>query len=198
MRETIISLSNDIRKRFPESNTDNKYKQDIKGKDIPISWEGPSKAGMCTAIDQKTILIDSKGCYSHFLTNRTFTTEDFQITFNSSVTQSDYYYYFGLVNEHYSVTKNCMCCNPANAFYIQCDGSVHIDRNKSDFTQLKWGSASVLVTLKVWLSRRQIVFIVHGKGEAGLFTISGSTFKVISAHCNPGNGQLVITECFSL
>ena len=49
----------------------------------------------------------------------------------------------GVVNESYSTTTNCMCCNPSNAFYIQCDGSIHINANRISDNKLAWHKNNV-------------------------------------------------------
>jgi hypothetical protein len=173
----------------------------LKKNDIDIGWDqAQSKAGECdvNTSDDKIMNVHSRSCYCHFVTNRTFNTEDFQITFESTVTQTDNYFYLGVVNESYSLTGNCMCCNPSYSFYIQCDGSIHINATRTDNPNLRWGPENVTITLKVWLSKKQIQFIVDGKGETGVLSLTGNTFRVVAGHCNTGNGTLTITECFEM
>jgi hypothetical protein len=178
---------------------DNEFQK--KKNEIEIGWDqGLSKAGECDVNpeDNKIMNVHSRSCYCHFVTNKTFNTEDFQITLESTVTQTDNYYYIGVMNETYSYTGNCGCCNPANAYYIQCDGSTHINATRTENPTLRWGAENVTVTLKVSLSKKQITFVVDGKGEAGPFTMTGNTFRVYAGHCNTGNGQITITECIEL
>jgi hypothetical protein len=172
-----------------------------KRNEIEIAWDQAlSKVGECdvSTEDDKVMNVHSRSCYCHFVTNKAFTTEDFQITLESTVTQTDNYYYLGVVNESYSYTGNCMCCNPAHSYYIQCDGSTHINATRTENTTLRWGGENVTITLKVWLSKKQIQFIVDGKGESTVYNISGNTFRFVAGHCNTGNGQITIAECIEL
>jgi len=170
-----------------------------KKQEIDIFWDqGLSKAGMCTVYrdDPRKLRVHSTTCYTHFLTNRNFIDESFVIELESTVTQTDNYYYIGLINENYNTGSNCMCCNPANSFYIQCDGSTHINGTRTENGNLAWFGQNITITLKVNLQVRQITFCVLDKGEAGPFTITGSNFKVVAGHCNNGNGEIIINSCF--
>ena len=173
----------------------------IKKANIEIGWDqNASKSGECTVSEnEKNILnINSRSCYCHFLTDRTFTNENFMITLDSSVTQTDNYYYIGLINESYSTTGNCMCCNPSNCWYIQCDGSTHINGIRTENNNLAWHSEKIIISLKVLLEKREMYIIIEGKGEVGPMTLSGNTFRVVAGHCNTGNGQLIINECYEI
>jgi len=167
---------------------------------IDIGWDQAlSKAGMCTVDpnDSKKVRIHSTTCYTHFLTNRTFTDENFVIELETTVTQTDNYFYIGIVSETYSTTGNCMCCNPANSYYIQCDGSTHINAQRTENTQMAWNSQHVTVGLKVNLQEKQITFYIVDKGEVGPFPIAtGNNWRVVAGHCNTGNGDITITDCY--
>jgi hypothetical protein len=88
-----------------------------------------------------------------------------------------------------------MCTNPGNSWYIQCDGSTHSNGTRTDNFNLSWGTANVTVTIKILLDSKQVYFIVDEKGEVGPFPLTGNTFRVVSGHCNTGNGRLTITDC---
>jgi hypothetical protein len=165
---------------------------------IELGWDqGLSKAGECTvnSNEPNIININSRSCYCHFVTNKVFNEGNFQVTLESTVTQTDNYYYLALVNESYSFTGSCMCCNPANSWYIQCDGSTHSNGTRTENYNLAWNAANITVTIKVLLDTKQIYFIVDGRGEAGPFPLVGNTFRVVAGHCNTGNGTITITEC---
>ena len=134
--------------------------------------------------------------YTHFLTNRVFTDENFTIEFESSVSQTDNYYYIGIINESYSTSGNCGCCNPSNSYYIQCDGSTHINSTRNNGT-LSWYSQSCIIGMRVYLSDKTIYFYKDTPdNEVGPFTIvSGTNFRVFAGHCNSGNGELKILSC---
>jgi hypothetical protein len=113
----------------------------------------------------------------------------------STVTQTDNYFYIGVVNENYSFTGSCGCCNPANSWYIQCDGSSHSNGVRTENYHLAWNGANVTVTMKVLIESKQIYFNVEGKGEVGPYPLSGNSFRVYAGHCNTGNGTITITDC---
>ena len=178
-----------------------------KKNEIEIEWDGIlSKSGMFTidSNDKKIIKLHTTTCYTHFVTNRVFKDEDFQIDLEVNVQQSDYYLYVGLYNAAYSLTGSCGCCNPANAFYVQCDGTVHINAQTTPATttQVAWNSAKVLITMRVYLSdgQRKLFFVFPEKNdkELGPFTLTGNDFRVYTGHCNTGNGTITILDCFEL
>jgi len=169
---------------------------------IETGWDQQlSKPGMCTVDinDSKKVRIHSNTCYTHFLTNRTFTDENFVIELESTVTQTDFYYYIGIINETFSPTGNCMCTNPANSYYIQCDGSTHINAVRTDNVNMAWNALPVTVGMRINLQEKQITFYIQDKGEVGPFTIgTGTNWRVVAGHCNTGNGEITITECYEV
>jgi len=170
-----------------------------KKKNFDLAWsQSKSKPGMCTvnSNDNRNILIHSNTCYTHFLTNQIIE-DDCVIEFESSVVQSDNYYYIGIVNERYSTSGNCMCCNPRDAFYIQCDGSIHFDGVIAPDRSLAWSSSKVTIGMRILLKENEIYFYSKEKEkELGPFKISGTKFTVLAAHCNTGNGEITITESY--
>ncbi len=172
-----------------------------RNKAIDIGWDPVlSKAGMCTvdSNDNRKINIHSNTCYTHFLTNRTFSEENFVIEMESTVTQTDHYFYFGIINETYNTSSSCFCCNPANAFYIKCDGKVTLNGRTTDHPEMAWNERPITITMKVDLGEKNISFSILDKGEIGLLPINGTTFRVVAAHCNTGNGTIIINDCYEM
>jgi hypothetical protein len=171
-----------------------------KKNEIDIEWDqNLSKAGACTVDinDKRSLTVHSNTCYTHFVTNTTFTNENFVIEFESTVTQTDNYYYIGIFNEYYSTSSSCGCCNPTNSYYVQCDGSIHINANKQTNNDLSWYGSPITIGMRVMLSDKEIYFYKNdGSNEIGPFEIiSGSNFRVYAGHCNSGNGKLKISTC---
>jgi hypothetical protein len=166
--------------------------------ELDIEWDMTlSKSGACSIKDDPRILsVHSTGCYTHFVTNRVFTDENFIIEFESTVTQTDNYYYIGIINESYSTSGSCGCCNPSNSYYIQCDGSTHINANRGN-SLLSWHSQPCIIGMRVLLSDKTIYFYKDTpENEIGPFNIvSGTNFRVYAGHCNSGNGELKILTC---
>ena len=174
-----------------------------KREEYEIEWDGGlSKSGNFTISpsDKRTIKIHSTTCYTHFVTNRAFTNEDFQIELEVAVTQSDTYLYVGLYNSSYSLTGNCGCCNPSNAWYIQCDGSLHMSGTRTENKQVAWNSSKIIIGMKVYLSQKKFYFYFPEKSdlELGPYNIQGNSFRVYAGHCNTGNGEIKILDCYAI
>src|SRR5690606_31961268 len=126
-----------------------------------VAWDrNLSKAGVCTVDnnDERQIKLFGNTCYTHYLTNLEFTDENFVVEFESTVTKTDYNYYIGLINELYTTSNNCGCCNPPNAYYIRCDGTVHIN-SVNDNTSFNFqNSNKTIIGMRVMLSEKQIWF----------------------------------------
>jgi len=178
-----------------------------KKNNIEIEWDqGLSKNGTIKIDkdDKNIIEIHSTTCYTHFVTNKLFKDEDFQIDLEVNVKQSDNFLYVGLFNNSYSTAGNCGCCNPPNAFYVQCDGSVHINGAKTEpnTTGVGWNSQKVLISMRVYLSEGQkkmyFVFPEKNDKELGPYNLTGSDFRVYAGHCNKGDGTIHILDCFDI
>lgn len=172
-----------------------------KKNEIDIGWDqGLSKQGNCTVDtnDNKNLRVHSTSCYCHFVTNKVFTNENFAIELESTVTQTENYYYIGIVNEAYSTSGSCGCCNPANFFYIQCNGTIHINSTTTTETTMAWGASSVTIGMRVLLSEKKLYFYIPDKEEKGPYSLTGNSFRVVAGHCNTGNGQIKITECYEI
>jgi hypothetical protein len=172
-----------------------------KKSEIDIEWDSTlSKAGMCTVDrdDPRTVKVHSTTCYTHFVTNKLWNSEDFVIELASTVTQTDSYYYIGIVNENYNYSSSCMCCNPQNSFYIKCDGTLHINSAQTTEYDFAWQAQPVTIGMRVYLSEKKMFFYIPDKREIGPYTLVGNNFRVVAGHCNTGNGTITITTCTSL
>jgi len=175
-----------------------------KKEEYEIDWDRTlSKQGQCTITeDTKVIRIHSNNCYTHFVTNKLWNNQDFQIELEVAVTQTDSYLFVGLINSTYSRDGNCGCCNPPNAFYVQCDGSIHINSVTSNNPQVRWNSQRIIIGMKVYLSETQkrMYFYFPEKGdlEIGPYNLTGTGFRVYVGHCNTGNGEIRILDCFAI
>jgi hypothetical protein len=180
--------------------------RDLRNKrnDIELCWDqGLSKVGMCTVDpgEKSKVTVHSTSCYCHFVTDRTFSSSDsdFYVELDSKVTQTDSYYYIGIVNENYSYTGNCGCCNPANFFYVQCNGSVHINSTTTTNPAFSWQSENVIIGLKVLLKEKKIIFTLPEKDvESEPYNLTGNNFRLVAGHCNTGNGSITITKCYAI
>jgi hypothetical protein len=183
------------------------YRIDLfsKSKKVPIDLEWDQLSSKSAAFtvdmnDSRLIKIHSTSCYTHFITNYKFTNENFVVEFQSNVTQRDNYYYIGIMNELYNTASSCNCCNPTNCYYLQKDGSVHINGSRTT-SSLNWSdSSNLIIGMKVLLSEKMIYFYKDTpENEIGPYAItSGSSFRVYIGHCNSGNGELFINECYLL
>lgn len=164
-----------------------------------LEWDqGLSKAGACTVDpeDKKRLKVHSTTCYTHFVTNITWKDEIFVVEFDSNVQQTDNYLYFGIVNESYSLTGNCMCCSPGNSVYLQCDGNFKINSTYINNPAFAFYSQPTIIGMKVNLQEKNVYFYIPDRCEAGPFTLNGNTFRLVAGHCNTGNGSINILTCF--
>jgi hypothetical protein len=191
-----------------ELNTELEYYglKDIRNKrhDIELYWDqNLSKQGMCTVdpSEKQKVTVHSTSCYCHFVTDRTFDSNDndFYVELESTVTQNDSYYYIGLVTESYSYTGSCMCCNPVNAYYVQCNGTIHINSTTNTNTAFNWQSEKVNIGIKVSPREKKIQFFLPDKEiESDTYCIStGNNFRIVAGHCNTGSGSITISKCYS-
>lgn len=169
--------------------------------EVEIGWDqNNSKVGACTVSleDNRNVRIHSTTCYTHFVTDKIWRDESFIIELDSTVTQTDNYYYIGLINEAYSLTGSCGCCNSANSFYLQCNGSFHMNSITTNDDNFNFGSQRIIIGMRVNLEEKQLYFYLPEKEgvEAGPFTLVGNTFRVYAGHCNAGNGDINILTCY--
>jgi hypothetical protein len=174
--------------------TSKKYYKDTL---INLGWcNNLSKKEACT-IDPEDVTmlkVHSTTCYTHFVTDREFTDENVKVEFNLNVTQSDSYFYIGVINENYSLTSNCMCCTPTNAFYLKCDGNTYINGKISNFPNYSWLSQEVLIGFRLYSSSKKLYIYRENEEELGPFNMVGNKFRFVSGHCNTGNGTIQITK----
>ena len=165
-----------------------------KVKQIDLGWcPTLSKSGACTIEENNsTLKVHSTNCYTHFVTNRLFETEDVLIEFEVAVTQTDNYLYIGVVNESFLFSTNCMCSNPSNSIYIQCDGTIHCNSVTTNHNDYKWNSKTVTIRVKLFSESKNVFISMEDKEELGPYTMIGSKFRFVAGHCNSGNGPITI------
>jgi hypothetical protein len=63
--------------------------------------------------------------------------------------------------------------------------------------RISWFGGNVDISMKVLLREKQIYFSIPDKVELGPYNIvSGNNFRVVAGHCNSGNGELIISDCY--
>ena len=169
-------------------------------KKIFLEWDkNLSKVGTFTINedDPSNIKIHSTTCYTHFVTNMEFNETSFFCELEVNVNQTDDYLYVGIVNEFYNFSSNCMCCNPTNSWYVQCNGTIHSNAINTNDNNFVWRSSKIIIGIKVILSSnsKSVYFYKIGGEEVGPFNLSGDKFRVVCGHCNAGNGEINILNC---
>lgn len=194
-----LNLKLEEQKRPEDDNYENENIHEIN--QAAIGWDPLlSRQGRCTIdpTNNKKLKIDSESCWNHFVINKHFTNESFNINFEMKVVQEHNYVYFGIINEFYSNSNSCMCQSPRNSFYIRCNGDISIDANKTERKDLAWFNQSVIVNMKVLLREKQIYFSIAQKELAGPYVIHGKIFKVVAGTCNKAKGEINILSCCSI
>jgi len=148
--------------------------------------------------NEKILRVNSVTCYTYFVLNKTFRDENFEIEFEANVQQTDSYFYFGIVNETYSMTGSCMCSSQVNAYFVQCNGSIKTNGATITNNLFNWQSERTVIGMRVNLQEKTIMFYIPDKGEAGPFAIVGNEWKIVSGHCNTGNGTIKILSCIEI
>jgi hypothetical protein len=165
-----------------------------------LNWDiQASKSGACSMESEnpKNLKVHTTTCYTHFVTDKTWTDENIIIELESKVQQTDNYLYYGIVNENYDYTSNCMCCSPSNAYYVQCNGAIKLNSiSNENNPKFNFGSRDTIIGMRINFAEKTLYFYIPDEGEAGPFTIQGNTFKIVSGHCNGGTGIINILSCY--
>jgi hypothetical protein len=167
--------------------------------EVEIGWDPVlSKSGTFSINfnDEKNIQINSTSCYTHYVTNKQWTDENFVIEFDSNVINSDSYFYIGLVNESYSFTSNCMCCTPTNAFYLRSNGTLNFNGQTVTEDNLNFNNQKETIGMKVDLKEKTLNFYIPNRTEYGPILLTGNQFRVVSGSCNTTTGSLTILTCY--
>jgi hypothetical protein len=173
---------------------------------ININWDkAKTKSEMFTidSSDTKKVNLHTTDCYNHFVANMCFTNQNFQINLEVNVQKESNYLFLGLINGTYNLSSSCGCCNPNNSYFIQRDGSFHINGKQSTSSDFAWGSNKILLSLKVYLSdfkNRRIIFCLPEKKlETSTFIIdTGSEFYLFGGTCLYSAGYVKILDCFEI
>ena len=173
---------------------------------IDLQWDpNLSKVNVFTLdSDKKVCTIKSTTCYTHFVMNKEFEEEDFELNLEVAVSQTDAFLYVGIYNESYITANNCGCCNPKNAWYVQCNGTIHDNGKSITESRIKWNSEKINIVIKGYVSdandKKHVIFCFPDKGdlELGPYYLNGKKFRPYVGHCNKGNGQVTIVDCISI
>jgi hypothetical protein len=167
--------------------------------EVKIGWDpllSKSGAFSINLNDEKNIQINSSSCYTHFVTNKQWTDENFVIEFDSHVINDDSYFYIGLVNENYCFTSNCMCCSPTNAFYLRSNGNLISNGLTVTDENLNFNNNKETIGMKIDLRDKTLYFYVPNRTEYGPILLTGTQFRVVSGSCNTTTGSLTILTCY--
>ncbi len=168
-------------------------------KSIDVEWSLVKSKPNVTIIDdinKRHLRIKSTTCYTHFVIDKEFKgDENFLIEFESDVKESNDYLNFGIFNEKYNTESNCNCCNPSNAYYIKCDGCLHMS-GKIITTQHQFKRKKVIIGMEVMLSDMKMRFYEDSIDNCtDYYDIIGDVFQVYASTCNTANGDIMITKC---
>jgi len=173
---------------------------------IDIEWDPVLSRQNCFTLDadKKVCTIKSTTCYTHFVMNNQFQDEDFELQLEVDLTKNSSNKYVGIFNENYVTTSTCGCCNPANAWYVQSNGTIHDSNKIVTDTRIKWRFEKTNITIKGYISesheKKHVMFCFpdYGDLELGPYYLSGKKFRPFVGHCSTGIGQVTILDCFSI
>lgn len=168
----------------------------------PITWSKiMNKPNNSNIIDTEgfKLSVHANSCYNYYSTDKELRDESVMIKFSTNVTQTNNYHYFGIINERVIPNSNCMCCNIANAWYVQSSGQFHNNAISTNIPALKWshvGGSETEIVIKYLGSEKLAYFSVNDSEEQGPFSLIGETFRIVSGSCNAANGTITILESF--
>lgn len=146
--------------------------------------------------DESILNIHSSGCYSWYRTDKTFTTEEnVYAVFESTVSNNENNFYFGVVNENLQPSSNCGCCTISQACYIYHSGNIcvhgsYLTESAFEFKS-KYGKPTLLA-VRIMGTERKVYFTVDDKEEKGPYTLQGSKYSIAFGSCNTANGKIKI------
>lgn len=171
-------------------------------KTFDIEWKKVQNQPSMSSLDpnDSTVLnVKGTGCYNNYLLDKEFTNEDEDafLEFESTVTQDNTYFYFGVINENYVVGSSCMCCTPTDACYLYHSGNVNIHgsyQTESAFEFKSKGSAPTSLKMRLSANSKELYLQVDEKEEKGPYKLRGNKFRVAFGSCNTSRGDIKIVN----
>ena len=168
--------------------------------DAELVWQKTQNQPSYSTLDPNdpTLLkVHGSGCYNYYQTDKFFTDECVYAEFESTVTQANNYFYFGVMNETCVPSSNCMCCTISQCCYIYHEGHICCHGKYETVPEFEYKSKNGAPTsLKVRLlaPEKEVYFQVDDKEEKGPYKLVGTKFKITFGSCNTSAGQIKIVE----
>lgn len=145
--------------------------------------------------DTTKLNVTANSCYNYYTTDKEITDENVLVTFETNITKTDGYLYFGVANESVNYNNNCMCCTIANCTYIRSSGYVVCNSSSNLNTNLKYDGGDVkTIEIRVLAKEKEVYFKVNDFEEQGPFTLTGSKWVITSGSCNSTNGYIKLVS----
>lgn len=172
-----------------------------------LSWKKVQNQPTWSTIDpndENILRVMGRGCYNYYLTDKEFDIskdENVYAEFEVNVKQTDYYLYFGVVNELAVPSSNCMCCTISQGCYMCHSGKVCVHSSSQENPNLEYkikgleGKESI-VRMRLMLSDKQVFFQVDDKEEQGPYNLQGNKFRITFGTCNTSDGYIKILQSY--
>lgn len=149
--------------------------------------------------DEKVLKVMGTGCYNYYMTDKEVIDTNLYAEFESTVTQNDTYFYFGIANETTVPSSNCMCCNPSSVIYMWHDGNLSQYGSKQAEQKLEFkskGGKPTILRVKIMGSDKEAYFQIDDKDEVGPYKLVGSKWRITFGSCNTSSGQIKIVNSY--
>lgn len=170
--------------------------------DAELGWKKDQNQPNMSKIDtndEKLLKVTGTGCYNYYLTDKEIFDQNLYAEFESTVTQNDTYFYFGIANETTVPSSNCMCCNPSSVLYIWHDGNISQYGTKQSEQKVEFKSKSgkpTILRVKILSSDKEAYFQIDDKDEVGPYKLVGSKWRITFGSCNTSSGQIKIVSSY--
>lgn len=147
--------------------------------------------------EDSTILdVHATSCYNYYATDKVIEEESVSVTFETNISKTDGYFYFGISNSANNYNNNCMCCSPANCTYIKSTGNIVVNGSNTSNSNLKYTETLNTITIRFDGVEKKVYFTVNDFEEQGPYNITGNNFTIVSGSCNTANGYIKILSSY--
>lgn len=147
--------------------------------------------------DPTLLKVHGSGCYNYYQTDKFFTDENVYAEFESTVTQANNYFYFGVMNETCVPSSNCMCCTISQCCYIYHEGHICCHGKYESVPEFEYKSKNgspTILKVRLLASEKEVFFQVDDKEEKGPYKLVGTKFRITFGSCNTSTGNIKILE----
>ena len=168
-----------------------------------LAWRKNQNQPQCSNInkeDDTELEVHGTCCYNWYRTDKEFTAdENVYAVFESTVSNNDDHFYFGVANESLIPSSNCGCCTISQACYIYHSGNICVHGSFRNETGMEFKSKNgqpTLLAIRVMGTTKEVFFTVDDREEKGPYKLNGQKFNIVFGSCNTANGKIKILNSY--